>query len=92
MILNNNSHIPPKLHTKYRLLKNTNYLPPKLKQQKKTIQLLNILKNIHHNNPQYQKINHRLSLLKLKLRQTKLNTDFLHDDYTDKLLNKINDN
>lgn len=84
--------MPPKLRAKYRLLKNASCLPPKLKQQKKAIQLLNILKSIRHNNPQYQKVSRQLSLLKLKLQQAKLSTNFLRSNYANKLLNKINNN
>ncbi|MGS6559038.1 hypothetical protein ACUWFG_44550, partial [Escherichia coli] len=51
-----------------------------------------ILKGIRHDDPQYQEVSRRLSLLELKLRQAGLSTDFLRGDYADKLLDKINDN
>ncbi|MCG4416059.1 DUF1992 domain-containing protein, partial [Escherichia coli] len=76
----------------YRLLKNAGCLPPELEHRREAIQLLDILKGIRHDDPQYQEVSRRLSLLELKLRQAGLSTDFLRGDYADKLLNKINDN
>ena len=84
LILDDDSHVPPELRAGYRL--------PDLEQRREAIQLLDILKGIRHDDPQYQEVSRRLSLLELKLRQAGLSTDFLRGDYADKLLNKINDN
>ncbi|MDU1266186.1 MAG: hypothetical protein E6962_00790, partial [Escherichia coli] len=65
-------------------------LPPELEQRREAIQLLDILRGIRHDDPQYQEVSRRLSLLELKLRQAGLSTDFLRGDYADKLLDKIN--
>ncbi|EIV7737196.1 DUF1992 domain-containing protein [Escherichia coli] len=92
LILDDDSHVPPELRAGYRLLKNGGCLPPELEQRREAIQLLDILKGIRHDDPQYQEVSRRLSLLELKLRQAELSTDFLRGDYADKLLNKINDN
>ena len=92
LILDDDSHVPPELRAGYRLLKNAGCLPPELEQRREAIQLLDILKGIRHDDPQYQEVSRRLSLLELKLRQAGLSTDFLRGDYADKLLNKINDN
>ena len=92
LILDDDSHVPPELRAGYRLLKNAGCLPPELEHRREAIQLLDILKGIRHDDPQYQEVSRRLSLLELKLRQAGLSTDFLRGDYADKLLDKINDN
>ncbi|HAN8308878.1 TPA: DUF1992 domain-containing protein [Escherichia coli] len=92
LILDDDSHVPPELRAGYRLLKNAGCLPPELEQRREAIQLLDILKGIRHDDPQYQEVSRRLSLLELKPRQAGLSTDFLRGDYADKLLDKINDN
>lgn len=76
MILDDDSHVPPELRAGYRLLKNAGCLPPELEQRREAIQLLDILKGIRHDDPQYQEVSRRLSLLELKLRQAGLSTDF----------------
>ena len=83
LILDDDSHVPPELRAGYRLLKNAGCLPPELEQRREAIR---------HDDPQYQEVSRRLSLLELKLRQAGLSTDFLRGDYADKLLDKINDN
>lgn len=92
MILDDDSHIPAELRAGYRLLKNAGCLPPELEQRKEAIQLLDLLKGIHRDDPQYQEVSRRLSLLELKLRQAGLSTDFIRSEYAEKLLHKINDN
>ncbi|PYZ77154.1 hypothetical protein DNK65_02150 [Citrobacter koseri] len=91
LALDDDSHVPPELRTGYRLLKNAGCLPPELEQRKEAIQLLDLLKGIRQDDPQYQEVSRRLSLLELKLRQAGLSTGFLRGEYTDKLLHKIND-
>ncbi len=78
LILDDDSHVPPELRAGYRLLKNAGCLPPELEQRREAIQLLDILKGIRHDDPQYQEVSRRLSLLELKLRQAGLSTDFLN--------------
>ena len=85
LILDDDSHVPPELRAGYRLLKNAGCLPPELEQRREAIQLLDILKGIRHDDPQYKEVSRRLSLLELKLRQAGLSTDFLRGDYADKL-------
>ena len=72
------------------ILDDDSHVPPELRAGYRL--LLDILKGIRHDDPQYQEVSRRLSLLELKLRQAGLSTDFLRGDYADKLLNKINDN
>ena len=92
LTLDDDSHVPAELRAGYRLLKNAGCLPPELEQRKEAIQLLDLLKGIRKDDPQYQEVTRRLSLLELKLRQAGLSTEFLRGDYADKLLHKINDN
>lgn len=91
MVLDDDSHIPPELRAGFRLLKNAGCLPPELEQRREAIQLLEILAGIRKDDPHYQEVSRRLSLLELKLRQAGLSTEFLHGEYADKLLQKIND-
>ncbi|HEJ0424518.1 MULTISPECIES: DUF1992 domain-containing protein [Citrobacter] len=91
LALDDDSHVPPELRTGYRLLKNAGCLPPELEQRKEAIQLLDLLKGIRQDDPRYQEVSRRLSLLELKLRQAGLSTGFLRGEYADKLLHKIND-
>ena len=91
LVLEDDSHIAPELRAGYRLLKNAGCLPPELEQRREAIQLLEILAGIRKDDPHYQEVSRRLSLLELKLRQAGLSTEFLHGEYADKLLQKIND-
>lgn len=91
LTLDDDSHVPPELRAGYRLLKNSGCLPPELEQRSEAMQLLDILAGIRQDDPRYQDVSRRLSLLELKLRQAGLSTEFLRSEYADKLLHKIND-
>lgn len=91
LILDDDSHVPEDLRVGYRLLKNAGCLPPELEHRREAIQLLDMLKGIKQDDPQYQEVSRRLSLLELKLRQAGLSTEFLRGAYADKLMHKIND-
>lgn len=92
LVLDDDSHVPDELRAGYRLLKNAGCLPPELEQRKEAIQLLDLLKGLRQDDPQYQEVSRRLSLLELKLRQAGLSTEFLRAEYADKLLHIISDN
>ena len=92
LLLEDDSRVPVELRAGYRLLKNAGCLPPELEQRKEAIQLLDLLKVLRQDDPQYLEVSRRLSLLELKLRQAGLSTEFLRGEYADKLLHKINDN
>lgn len=92
LVLDDDSHVPVELRAGYRLLKNAGCLPPELEQRKEAIQLLDLLKGLRQDDPQYHEVSRRLSLPELKLRQAGLSTEFLRGEYADKLLLKINDN
>ncbi|HCM9102348.1 TPA: DUF1992 domain-containing protein [Enterobacter hormaechei subsp. steigerwaltii] len=91
LILDDDSHIPPELRAGYRLLKNAGCLPPELQQRNEAVELADLLKGIHKNDPRYSEISRRLALIELKLRQTGMNTDFLHCEYSERLMQKINE-
>ncbi|ALR78347.1 DUF1992 domain-containing protein [[Enterobacter] lignolyticus] len=91
LALDDDSHVPIELRAGYRLLKNSGCLPPELEQRKEAIELLDILKGIRREDPRYQEVSKRLTLLEVKLRQAGLSTDFLHGAYADKLTHKISE-
>ncbi|MBV8042459.1 DUF1992 domain-containing protein [Pluralibacter sp.] len=91
LALDDDSHVPAELRAGYRLLKNSGCLPPELEHRKEAIALLDILKGIRREDPQYQEMSKRLTLLEAKLRQAGLSTDFLHGAYADKLMHKISE-
>ena len=91
LVLDDDSHVPLELRAGFRLLKNAGCLPPELEQRREAIQLLELLTGIRKDDPGYQEVSRRLSLLELKLQQAGLSTEFLHGEYSDKLLHKVND-
>ncbi|KNC93536.1 DUF1992 domain-containing protein [Trabulsiella odontotermitis] len=90
LLLEDDSHIPEALRAGYRLLKNAGCLPPELVQRKEAVELMDLLNGIRQDDPRYQELSRRLTLLELKLRQAGLNTDFLRGEYADRLLQKMN--
>ncbi|WP_044183907.1 DUF1992 domain-containing protein [Phytobacter massiliensis] len=89
LILDDDSHVAPELRAGYRLLKNAGCLPPELEQRKEAVQLADLLKGIREDDPQYAEVSKRLTLLELKLRQAGISTDFLHGDYANQLMRKM---
>ncbi|XTZ38810.1 DUF1992 domain-containing protein [Salmonella enterica] len=91
LTLDDDSHIPPELRAGFRLLKNAGCLPPELEYRKEAIALMDLLDSVQADDPQYQEMRHRLTLLELKLRQAGLSTEFLRTQYGDKIMRKINE-
>jgi Domain of unknown function (DUF1992) len=91
LILDDDLHVPPELRASYRLLKNAGCLPPELEQRSEAVQLSDLLKGIQEDDPRFAELRRRLTLLELKLHQAGLNTEFLHGEYADKLVNKISE-
>ncbi|AFJ45443.1 DUF1992 domain-containing protein [Shimwellia blattae] len=91
LILDDDSHVPEALRAGYRLLKNAGCLPPELAQRKEALELSDLLKTVHQDHPDYQALSKRLTLLELKLRQAGISTDFLHGEYAQQLLKKMED-
>lgn len=88
LVLDDDSHIPPELRAGYRLLKNAGCLPPELEQRKEAVELADLLKGIRKDDP---RLCRRLALVELKLRQAGIDTDFLHGEYSERLMQKINE-
>jgi len=91
LALDDDSHIPSELRAGFRLLKNAGCLPPELEQRREAVELADLLKGIRADDPRYTELRRRLSLIELKLRQAGINTDFLHGEYSDRLMKKINE-
>lgn len=91
LVLDDDSHIPPELRAGYRLLKNAGCLPPELEQRKEAVELADLLKGIRKDDPRHGELCRRLALVELKLRQAGIATDFLHGEYSERLMQKINE-
>lgn len=91
LMLDDDSHIPPELRAGYRLLKNAGCLPAELEQRREAVELADLLKSIRKDDPRHTELSRRLMLMELKLRQACINTDFLHGEYGDRLLHKMNE-
>jgi len=91
LMLDDDSHIPPELRVGYRLLKNAGCLPAELEQRREAVELADLLKSIRKDDPRHSELSRRLMLMELKLRQAGINTDFLHGEYGDRLLHKMNE-
>lgn len=92
LILDDDLHVPTELRAGYRLLKNAGCLPPELQQRKEAVDLADLLKTVRQDEPEYEALSRRLTLLELKLRQAGLSTDFLHGEYAQSLATKIKEN
>lgn len=91
LMLDDDSHIPPELRAGYRLLKNAGCLPAELEQRREAVELADLLKSIRKDDPRHSELSRRMMLMELKLRQAGINTDFLHGEYGDRLLHKMNE-
>lgn len=89
--LEDDSHIAPELRAGYRLLKNAGCLPPELEQRREAVELVNLLKGIRQDDPRHKELSRRLALIELKLRQAGMSTEFLHGEYGEILMKKINE-
>ncbi|MFQ3469394.1 DnaJ family domain-containing protein [Enterobacter bugandensis] len=89
--LEDDSHIVPELRAGYRLLKNAGCLPPELEQRREAVELVDLLKGIRQDDPRHKELSRRLALIELKLRQAGMSTEFLHGEYGEILMKKINE-
>ncbi|TIN87522.1 MAG: DUF1992 domain-containing protein [Mesorhizobium sp.] len=89
--LEDDLHIAPELRAGYRLLKNAGCLPPELEQRREAVELADLLKGIRQDDPRHTELSRRLALIELKLRHAGMNTEFLHGEYGERLLKKINE-
>ncbi|MGN7792682.1 DUF1992 domain-containing protein [Enterobacter sp. 22452] len=91
LVLEDDSHIAPELRAGYRLLKNAGCLPPELEQRREAVELADLLKSLREDDPRHKELSRRLMLLELKLRQAGMGTGFLHGEYGERLLQRINE-
>ncbi|UWX92961.1 DUF1992 domain-containing protein [Enterobacter mori] len=91
LVLDDDSHIAPELRTGYRLLKNAGCLPPELEQRREAVELADLLKSVRKDDPRHIELSRRLTLIELKLRQAGMSTDFLHGEYCERLMQRINE-
>lgn len=91
LVLDDDSHIAPELRAGYRLLKNAGCLPPELEQRREAVELADLLKSVRKDDPRHIELSRRLTLIELKLRQAGMSTDFLHGEYCERLMQKINE-
>lgn len=91
LVLDDDTFVPAELRSGYRLLKNAGCLPPELEHRKDAIILTDLLRGIEPDDPKAQEIRRRLTLVELKLQQAGVNTDFLHGEYSDRLLKTMNE-
>ncbi|MCU6217455.1 DUF1992 domain-containing protein [Enterobacter bugandensis] len=89
--LEDDSHIAPELRAGYRLLKNAGCLPPELEQRREAVELVDLLKGIRQDDHRHKELSRRLALIELKLRQAGMSTEFLHGEYGEILMKKINE-
>lgn len=81
LLLDDDSQIPPELRAGFRILKNSGYLPSELQYRKDALSLVDMLRGLTCDDPNYVSISKQLALLELKLKQANVNTDFLHGEY-----------
>lgn len=91
LVLEDDSHIAPELRAGYRLLKNAGCLPPELEQRREAVELVDLLKSVHRDDPRHTELSRRLTLIELKLRQAGMSTDFLRGEYCERLMQRINE-
>ena len=89
LVLEDDSHIAPELRAGYRLLKNAGCLPPELEQRREAVELVDLLKSVHNDDPRHIELSRRLTLIELKLRQAGMSTDFLRGEYCERLMQRI---
>lgn len=87
--LDDDSAVPPELRSAYRLLKNAGYLPPELEMRREAVSLNDLLKELDPLDHQHKGAAQRLALLKLKLQNAGMSTDFLDSDYRDSLHQRL---
>ena len=89
--LDDDSHVPPALRAGYRLLKNAGFLPPELELRREAMEVNDLIRQLDPADHRYQDHCYRLQLLKLRLRQAGMSTDFLHSDYSTAIQNHFSE-
>ncbi|MEG3132091.1 DUF1992 domain-containing protein [Rouxiella sp. T17] len=90
LILDDDSGVPQELRVAYRILKNAGYVPAELQDRKEAIDLQLLLNQVAEGSVDYARAEKRLKVLRLRLQQAGMNTDFLDDvAYSGKLQNQF---
>ncbi|MCW1975760.1 UNVERIFIED_ORG: hypothetical protein FHW05_004670 [Pantoea agglomerans] len=87
--LEDDSQVPPELRAGFRLLKNAGFLPPELEFRREALQVSDLLHHLDPDDPERLIQTQRLLLLKVKLRQAGMSTDFLDGEYGRAIKHKI---
>lgn len=90
LTLDDDSGVPKELRMAYRILKNAGYVPAELQDRKEALDLQLLLKQVHQDSPDYARVEKRLKILRLRLQQAGMSTDFLDEAaYAGKLQEKL---
>lgn len=87
--LEDDSGVPVELRTAYCLLKNAGYLPPELEMRREALELNDLISELHPDDKQLNALSKRLALLKNKLQQAGMSTDFLLSDYSEAIHQRL---
>ncbi|EIC82250.1 DUF1992 domain-containing protein [Serratia sp. M24T3] len=79
LVMDDDSGVPPELRVAYRILKNAGYLPPEIQDRKEAVDLQILLKQVAADSEDYLKAEKRLTILRLRLHQAGMSTDFLDE-------------
>ncbi|NMP29849.1 DUF1992 domain-containing protein [Rahnella sp. SAP-1] len=91
LLLDDDSAVPEELRVAYRILKNAGYLPAQLLDRKEALDLQQLLEQVSADAPTQQQAEKRLMVLKLRLQQAGMSTDFLDSkSYHHKMQAKFN--
>ena len=91
LVLDDDSGVPQELRMAYRILKNAGYVPAELQDRKEALDLQTLLHQVSVGSADYARAEKRLQVLKLRLQQAGMSTDFLDDShYCDKLQGRLN--
>lgn len=91
LILDDDSAIPKELRLAYRVLKNAGYIPAELQDRKEALELQLLLQQVTGDVRRSALAEKRLQVLRLKMQQGGISTDFLDDAaYRRKLQEQFN--
>ena len=79
LVLDDDSGVPQELRVAYRILKNAGYVPAEIQDRKEAVDLQLLLKQVSENSEDYIQAEKRLKVLRLRLQQAGMSTDFLDD-------------
>lgn len=88
LVLDDDSGVPQELRVAYRILKNAGYVPPEIQDRKEAVDLQLLLRQVSVDSADYLHAEKRLKVLRLRLQQAGMNTDFLDDAHYQARLQK----